>query len=214
MKTIRRATLSQLRRRTEMSEEKVSEAMKAETAPPKIEIGLLAPSVIPTMHFQRSLLRLPIPSLEDTCANYVRSVTPLLTEQELAATQKVVASFQNGEGRSLHDRLVAKDKMNPHTSYISGDWFDMYLSARSPLPLNWNPFLVFREDPVEERNTQAFRTATFIHASVEFKNALDNNTLQPEVFHMKPKTTKAPWFQRLVSLTPSLVSSYVSMAAQ
>eukprot|EP01059_Diplonema_ambulator_P022307 TRINITY_DN37597_c0_g1_i1.p1 TRINITY_DN37597_c0_g1~~TRINITY_DN37597_c0_g1_i1.p1 ORF type:complete len:663 (+),score=251.02 TRINITY_DN37597_c0_g1_i1:35-2023(+) len=199
---------------TRPSPDELAAKFMSETAPPKIEFGTLNKSIIPTMHFQKSLLRLPIAKLEQTCANYLQSVRPLLSDEDFKITTQVVKAFQEQEGKELHAKLLAKDKLNKHTSYISADWFDMYLSARTPLPLNWNPFVAFRKDPVEDRNTQAFRTAAFINASIQWRTCLEQNTLAPEVFHLKPKITKAPWFQKMVALTPQAMASYVSIAAK
>eukprot|EP01064_Diplonema_japonicum_P033740 TRINITY_DN673_c0_g1_i1.p1 TRINITY_DN673_c0_g1~~TRINITY_DN673_c0_g1_i1.p1 ORF type:complete len:663 (+),score=222.95 TRINITY_DN673_c0_g1_i1:37-2025(+) len=197
-----------------LTPDELAATLKVETAPPKIEMGTLDESIVPTLHFQKSLLRMPIPKLETTCKNYLQSVKSLLSDAELQQTTKMVKEFEAKEGKDLHAMLLAKDKMNKHTSYLSADWFDMYLSARSPLPLNWNPFLVFRKDPVEERNTQAFRTATFINASLKWRACLEQGTLAPEVFHLNPKVSKAPWFQKLVSLAPQFMATYVSIAAK
>eukprot|EP01063_Lacrimia_lanifica_P024950 TRINITY_DN32750_c0_g1_i1.p2 TRINITY_DN32750_c0_g1~~TRINITY_DN32750_c0_g1_i1.p2 ORF type:complete len:670 (+),score=285.92 TRINITY_DN32750_c0_g1_i1:88-2097(+) len=185
-----------------------------ETQPPPIEVATLVPNKLKTMTFQDSLPRLPIPKLEDTCKRYIDTVAPLLNSSELEKTKGVVSEFQTGSGKGLHDSLIARDKMNKHTSYISQDWSQMYLSGRTPLPLNWTPYLVFRKDPTPERNQQAYRTATFIHASLAFRRALEKEELKPEVFHLKPKTTKADWFQNVLNLTPNKVRSYVSIAAQ
>ena len=47
----------------------------------------------------------------------------------------------------LQVELVLKDKQNKHTSYISKPWFDMYLADRRSITLNFNPFIVFKDDP-------------------------------------------------------------------
>ena len=47
----------------------------------------------------------------------------------------------------LQSKLVLEDKANSGTSYISKPWFDMYLSDRQSLVLNYNPFIAFKEDP-------------------------------------------------------------------
>lgn len=46
----------------------------------------------------------------------------------------------------LQVKLILEDKKNKHTSYISKPWFDMYLSDRKSLVLNYNPFIAFKED--------------------------------------------------------------------
>ena len=38
--------------------------------------------------------------------------------------------------------------------HLSGPWYDMYLSARDPIVLNYNPFLMFKDDPATENNDQ------------------------------------------------------------
>ena len=37
---------------------------------------------------------------------------------------------------------------------MSGPWYDMYLSARDSIVLNYNPFLMFKDDPTTENNDQ------------------------------------------------------------
>lgn len=39
----------------------------------------------------------------------------------LRATEKIAQDFQSGVGKQLHEELVAQDKNNKHTSYISGE---------------------------------------------------------------------------------------------
>ena len=55
-------------------------------------------SIIPTMHFQNSLPRLPIPKLPDTCRRYLASQRPLLTDEQFARTKAIVNDFQRNEG--------------------------------------------------------------------------------------------------------------------
>lgn len=40
---------------------------------------------------------------------------------DFRATEKIVEDFQSGVGKQLHEQLVAQDKNNKHTSYISGE---------------------------------------------------------------------------------------------
>jgi len=47
---------------------------------------------------------------------------------------------------ALNERLVEKDNSYKFSSYISTRWFEMYLKDRQPLPINYNPGLVFTED--------------------------------------------------------------------
>jgi carnitine O-palmitoyltransferase 2 len=61
---------------------------------------------------------------------------------------------------------VERDKANLETSYINQWWFDLYVTDRRPLPLNFTPQLTFIDDPVEEKNQQAQRAANFVASSV------------------------------------------------
>ena len=74
--------------------------------------------------------------------------------------------FQEGEGAELHKALVARDEANPTTSYINQWWFDLYVSDRRPLPLNFTPQITFKDDPVDEKNCQAQRAANMVASSV------------------------------------------------
>uniref|UniRef100_A0A8D2JFK3 Choline/carnitine acyltransferase domain-containing protein n=1 Tax=Varanus komodoensis TaxID=61221 RepID=A0A8D2JFK3_VARKO len=86
-------------------------------------------STIPTMHFQPSLPRLPIPKLEDTINRYLAAQKPLLNDEQYRNTEKIAREFENGEGKFIHRDLLEHDRINKHTSYISGQGFDRHLFA-------------------------------------------------------------------------------------
>lgn len=118
------------------------------------EYQLLQQSLVPTLHFQKSLPRLPIPRLEKTCQRYLSALEPLVSADQLEQTRKIVNAFRDSEGPGLDKLLRARDNANKHTSYISGPWFQMYLSSRKPLPLNFNPFLALKDDTRPEYSDQ------------------------------------------------------------
>ncbi|KAG8925774.1 Carnitine O-acetyltransferase mitochondrial, partial [Tulasnella sp. 417] len=47
-------------------------------------------SVGPMLQYQRSLPKLPVPTLESTAAKYLETVEPLVSAQEYAATKAAV----------------------------------------------------------------------------------------------------------------------------
>ena len=51
-------------------------------------------SKLPTMHFQRSLPRLPIPKLELTCERFLAAIKPISSPEEFESTQQVVEAFR------------------------------------------------------------------------------------------------------------------------
>ena len=56
-------------------------------------------------------------------------------------TTTLIEQFKNGEGKILHEKLLAHDKQNHGSSFINEFWDDMYFCLRAPLPLNVNPFI-------------------------------------------------------------------------
>jgi carnitine O-palmitoyltransferase 2 len=119
-----------------------------------------------------------------------------------------VEAFKNGEGKELQEALIAKDKLNKHTNYVSGPWFDMYLKDRRPVVLNHNPFMVFADDPRKEGNDQLLRATNFVVSSLRFMKTLRANVLEPEIYHLDPEKSDNQRFRRFVSLLPKSVSWY------
>ncbi|XP_022914689.1 carnitine O-palmitoyltransferase 2, mitochondrial [Onthophagus taurus] len=167
-------------------------------------------SKIPTMHFQPSLPRLPIPKLELTCERYLAAQRPLLIDEYYHKTEDTVWKFRDTHGKELQKLLKENDKQNKHTSYISEAWFDMYLSLRKPLPLNFNPMLVFQNDPKKEYNNQLIRTANLLLSSLKFYKSLKAGILEPEVFHLNPKKSDNETFRNICSKIPSPFSWYAA----
>ena len=90
-------------------------------------------SILPSYYFQPSLLQLPIPTLSDTLSRYLRSLAPLVTPEAHAQAASLAAQFGAGDGLRLQARLLDNSRAAPQTSYISDDWYDMYLTNRSVL---------------------------------------------------------------------------------
>lgn len=167
-------------------------------------------SKIPTMHFQPSLPRLPIPKLELTCERYLAAQKPLLIDEYYRKTEANVIHFRDSTGVELQKLLKQNDKLNKHTSYISEPWFDMYLRIRKPLPLNFNPAIVFQNDTKEEYNDQLIRTCNLLISSLKFYKSLKAGILEPEVFHLNPKKSDNENFRRICSIIPSSFSWYAA----
>ncbi|XP_013002104.1 carnitine O-palmitoyltransferase 2, mitochondrial isoform X2 [Cavia porcellus] len=165
-------------------------------------------SIVPTMHYQDSLPRLPIPKLEDTIRRYLSAQKPLLSDDQFRKTEQFCKSFENGTGKELHKQLVAHDKQNKHTSYISGPWFDMYLTARDSIVLNFNPFMAFNPDPKSGYNDQLTRATNLVVSALRFLKTLRAGLLEPEVFHLNPAKSDTNTFKRLIRFVPSSLSWY------
>lgn len=162
------------------------------------------------MHFQKSLPRLPIPKLEKTCQRYLSALEPVIATEEYDRTRKIVDKFLKGEAIELHKMLIAKDKGNKHTSYISRPWFDMYLRSRLPLPLNFNPFLALKNDPRPEYNDQLTRATNLVVSSLRFMRSLRENVLEPMVYHLNPEKSDTKAYRRVMRMLPRSVAWYGS----
>ena len=45
---------------------------------------------------------------------------------------------------------------------MPGPWYDMYLAARDPIVLNYNPFVMFKDDPTAENNDQVLESMCYL----------------------------------------------------
>nr|QFF91503.1 carnitine O-palmitoyltransferase [Potamotrygon motoro] len=165
-------------------------------------------SIVPTNHFQKSLPRLPIPKLQDTVRRFLNAQRPLLDNDQYRRTEKVAHDFEQGVGKQLHEELVAQDKRNKHTSYISGPWFDMYLSARESVVLNFNPFMSFNPDPNPAYNNQLIRATNMTVSAVRFMKTFHAGLLEPEIFHLNPAKSDTALFKNIIRFVPTSVSWY------
>lgn len=165
-------------------------------------------SKIPTMHFQRSLPKLPIPKLELTCDRYLAAQRPLLTPEAFQTTMSNTNDFKCTSGNALQDMLKKYDRLNNHTSYISDFWFDSYLSDRKPIPINYNPVLVMHNDKKVEYNDQVIRASNLITSSLRFYRSLKSGILNPELFHLNPNKSDTEQFKTFCSYLPPSLSWY------
>lgn len=137
-----------------------------------------------TYQGQDKLPKLPIPKLEDTCARYVKALTPLLSEQQLATTRAAVDAFVATDGPKLQQELCAyaEDK----ASYIEDFWYDAYLAGSSSVVLNINPYFVLEDDPVPQHNDQGRRAAALTISALQFLCKLRAETLAPDDWRGAP----------------------------
>ncbi|KAG8130894.1 hypothetical protein E2320_017597 [Naja naja] len=165
-------------------------------------------STIPTMHFQPSLPRLPIPKLEDTINRYLAAQKPLLNDQQYRHTVRIATEFGKGEGKIIHHDLLEHDRINNHTSYISGPWYDMYLSSRDSVVFNYNPFISLNPDPKPGYNNQVVRATNLVVSALKFLNTLKNDYLRPDIYYVNRKWGQSKMFKHFIRALPSTLSWY------
>lgn len=61
-----------------------------------------------TFQYDADLPSLPLPSLQNTLNKYLDTVRPHVNEEEFAATESLVREFEQGQGRTLHEKLMHK----------------------------------------------------------------------------------------------------------
>ncbi|KAL2157497.1 hypothetical protein VTH06DRAFT_6048 [Thermothelomyces fergusii] len=141
----------------------------------------------PMLRFQDSLPRLPVPTLEETAARYLKTLKPLLTPAELENSTKAVQEFiaPNGPGRKLQEKLIAR-REDPKIKNWLYDWWNdsAYLSYRDPVVPYVSYFYSHRDD--RRRRDPAKRAAALSTAVLEFKKQVDTGTLEPEYMKKLP----------------------------
>jgi carnitine O-acetyltransferase len=106
-----------------------------------------------TFSAQSQLPRLPVPSLQQTFSLYLRTLEPLVSPAQLAATKAYVDDFlrPGGLGEKLQRRLLdhaARETAN-HGHWLDVWWLQKaYHEWRDPLLVNSNWCMVFRDDEV------------------------------------------------------------------
>ncbi|KAI1348188.1 acyltransferase ChoActase/COT/CPT [Xylaria sp. FL0043] len=141
----------------------------------------------PMLRFQDSLPRLPVPTLEETATRYVKSIHPLLSPIEFAASKKAVDEFirPGGVGEKLQKKLIAR-REDPKTKNWIYEWWNdaAYLSYRDPVVPYVSYFYSHRDD--RRRRNPAKRAAALTTAALEFKKQVDTGTLEPEYMKKLP----------------------------
>ncbi|VEN55359.1 unnamed protein product [Callosobruchus maculatus] len=127
--------------------------------------------------YQGSLPRLPLPPLPNTMQRYLRSVKPLLPDNEYKRMEKLADEFQNGIGKKLQWYLVLKSWWA--TNYVS-DWWEeyVYLRGRSPLMINSN-FYGIDALFMHHTKNQAARAASSIYSLLVFRRLIERQELEP-----------------------------------
>ncbi|XP_058815518.1 carnitine O-palmitoyltransferase 1, liver isoform isoform X1 [Topomyia yanbarensis] len=127
--------------------------------------------------FQGSLPRLPLPSVKDTMARYLRSVKPLLDDDNYTRMERLANEFQNGIATKLQRYLLLKSWWS--TNYVS-DWWEeyVYLRSRGALMVNSN---FYGMDAIFTKPTtvRSARAANVINMLLQFRRIVERQELEP-----------------------------------
>lgn len=127
--------------------------------------------------FQGSLPRLPLPSVKDTMQRYLRSVRPLLDDENFQRMTKLANDFEAGISKKLQFYLILKSWWA--TNYVS-DWWEefVYLRGRGALMVNSN-FYAMDAMFMDHTATQASRAANVVHLLLTFRRTVERQELKP-----------------------------------
>jgi carnitine O-acetyltransferase len=131
---------------------------------------------------EERLPRVPLPALEASCERFLAWCAPLLTADELAATEAEVASFRrpDGPGPRLHAALEQYDAEPGVHSWLDEFWRSRYLGRRDRIALNANFFFLFGGSArARALRPQAEQAAGLVAAAVDFKLQLDAELVPP-----------------------------------
>lgn len=131
--------------------------------------------------FQGSLPRLPLPAVKDTMQRYLRSVRPLLDDENYERMTVLAKEFETGIGKKLQRYLLLKSWWA--TNYVS-DWWEeyVYLRGRGPLMVNSN-FYGIDAIFTQPSKVQAARAANIIELLLTFRRKLDHQEQKPVSCH-------------------------------
>ncbi|TDB96628.1 choline/carnitine O-acyltransferase [Actinomadura sp. 7K534] len=135
---------------------------------------------------EEHLPRVPLPTLDATCAKFMEWCGPLLTAGERARTESALAEFARpgGPGRALHAALERYDAAEGVHSWLDTFWPYRYLGRRDRIALNANFFFLFKESA----DGQAERAAGLIAGALDYKLRLDAEEVPPAVQRGRPLT--------------------------
>ncbi|MFG2495498.1 choline/carnitine O-acyltransferase [Streptomyces caniferus] len=143
-----------------------------------------------TFTHEDSLPRVPLPTLEASCERFLAWSAPLLTADELAATEAEVTAFlrPGGPGRTLQAALAEYDATDGVHSWLDTFWPYRYLGRRDRIALNANFFFLFQDPPPQHPRSQIERAAGLIAGAVDYKRQLDQELIPPVVQRGAPQS--------------------------
>ncbi|XP_046459973.1 carnitine O-acetyltransferase-like isoform X1 [Daphnia pulex] len=139
-----------------------------------------------TSHYAK-LPSLPVPKLNQTLEQYIRTVKPLLTKDEFVITEQVAKNFgaPGGVGEKLQHML--EEKGAKEKNWLSEWWLDSaYLSYRLPVLVHSNPALVFPKQSFSSQNEQLTYAAKLIIGALRYKAIIDGAKLEQDYLGKSP----------------------------
>nr|XP_020446226.1 carnitine O-acetyltransferase isoform X2 [Monopterus albus] len=135
---------------------------------------------------QEGLPKLPVPPLKQTCERYLAALEPIVSEEELEHTRKLVEEFlKGGVGERLQKGLERQAQKTDN--WMSECWMQSaYLDCRMPVAVYTSPGVVLPRMHFRDCQGQMRFAAKLITGVLQFKKMLDTDTLPVEYLYGKP----------------------------
>ncbi|KAM9858088.1 carnitine O-acetyltransferase isoform 2-T2 [Aulostomus maculatus] len=139
-----------------------------------------------SLSHQEGLPKLPVPPLKQTCERYLAMLEPIVSEEELEHTRKLVEEFlKGGVGERLQKGLERRARKTDN--WLSEWWMQSaYLDSRMPVAVYTSPGVVLPRMHFQDRQGQMRFAAKLIAGVLEFKKMIDTETLPVEYLSKKP----------------------------
>ncbi|XP_078021429.1 carnitine O-acetyltransferase-like [Epinephelus lanceolatus] len=147
---------------------------------------------------QKGLPSQPVPPLQQTCELYLSYMEPILEEDELKRTKKLVEEFRKagGVGERLQRGLEMKAR-NTENWFTEDFVRTGFLAARKPLAGVSNSAGLFPKIDYSDKKEKIRYAAKHIASAMELKTMIDNDTLPAE--HIKGTPLCMKQFEYLFS---------------
>ncbi|CUU55834.1 carnitine O-acetyltransferase [Parafrankia irregularis] len=178
-----------------------------------------------TFDHEDDLPRVPLPTLEDSCGRFLQWCAPLLSPEQLAATEAELARFRapDGPGPRLHAELARYDVSDGVHSWLDEFWPARYLGRRDRIALNANFIFLFRAaaeaagegdgstpaTPATAAGPQLERAAGLIAAALDYKVRLDAERIPPLLRRGQPQSMVQNRYLFSTTRIPGLVQDTV-----
>ncbi|XP_030579874.1 carnitine O-acetyltransferase-like isoform X2 [Archocentrus centrarchus] len=139
------------------------------------------------LNYWKGLPHLPVPPLRETCERYLSALEPIVKEDELKQTTRLMEEFlkEGGDGEKLQKSLERK-------ACTTDNWLTdhglqtQYLDRREPLVVFSNFGFALPQMDFRDKLGQIRCAAKLITAVLDFKTMIDNETLPVEYMRGEP----------------------------
>ncbi|XP_063424764.1 carnitine O-acetyltransferase-like [Mytilus trossulus] len=134
---------------------------------------------------QESLPKLPVPALDATLQKYLRTVRPLVSDEDFEQTKKYVEEFRKESGPKLQKFL--EERATKEVNWLSEWWASVaYLEFRNPVVIHVSPGIVLPKQNYTDTEGQLRYAAKLVAGVLDYKIMVDEQTLDVEYMGKNP----------------------------